>query len=339
MKKRVMSLIAMLITFSAIFLNLPMEAKAQGYHEYYPNIFYANAQSYPYTDGNGLGEGPVFNEISDAAYSNEIGVLNIIEPNAVNYVEIHGSGCEYPVKLTCNGITKDVSYYHDSGPMMGEETLTFNITASTHVTFNTTIHRTDNNHGFRINWIKLYNVTPSPLAAVVDVKPDVLNLRARCRRIKAYIELPEGYDVNNVNVLVVLLNGTVPADLTEPPVVGDYDGDTIPDIMVKFNRTQVTEYILSKSIVFGDVVLNLTGNLYDGTPFTGYDIERVSALVGDVDCNGKVNILDVTKAAGVYGAKEGGPDWNCNANFAKPWDIIDICDLVTIAAHYGEEIP
>ena len=115
----------------------------------------------------------------------------------------------------------------------------------------------------------------------VDLDPDTLNLRSRGRWITCYIELPEGYDVNDINVSTVMLDDTVPAELS-PTEVGDYDGDDIPDLMVKFDRVEVTSYILANVDMtelfekrFMTITLTITGYLDDGTPFEGSDTIRI----------------------------------------------------------------
>jgi hypothetical protein len=177
------------------------------------------------------------------------------------------------------------------------------------------------------------------LGAAVDMKPEALNLRSRGKWITAYIELPEGYNVADIDVSTILLNDTVPVDLDAPTAIGDYDEDGVADLMAKFNRTQVVEYMLSENIEFGNVTLTLTGKLYDDTQFEASSIIKVSALAGDANCDGKTNILDIVQAAASYGSKEGDPNWNPNANFASPYNRIDILDIVTIASHYGKTYP
>ena len=59
-------------------------------------------------------------------------------------------------------------------------------------------------------------------------------------------------------------------------------------------------------------------------------------MAGDVNCDGKVDIYDIIQAASSYSSREEEPNWNPNANFAPPWNEIDIIDLVTIAANYGK---
>ena len=180
--------------------------------------------------------------------------------------------------------------------------------------------------------------TPPFATATIDIAPDTLNLKSKGKWITAYIELPEGYNISDINVSTILLNDTVSAELS-PSAIGDYDNDSVPDLMVCFNRTEVIEYILAEAITFGNVTLTISGSLYDGIPFKGSFIIAVSDLAGDVNCDGKVDIYDIIQAASSYSSGEEEPNWNPNANFAPPWNEIDIIDLVTIAANYGKTHP
>jgi len=117
--------------------------------------------------------------------------------------------------------------------------------------------------------------------ATLDVDPTSLNLRSEGKWITAYIELPEGYDVNDLNVSTIMLNGTVLAELS-PIAIGDYDNDTIPDLMVKFNKTEDISYILANVNMtelieerFMTLALTITGKLYDRTPFQGSDTIKI----------------------------------------------------------------
>jgi len=178
-----------------------------------------------------------------------------------------------------------------------------------------------------------------PINASIYIDHNTLNLKGKGRWITAYIELPEGYDVANVHVYSIRLNDAIPADLEAPTEIGDYDNDTITDLMVKFNRTAVCEYITSLNIEFGNVTLAISGRGYNVTLFEGSSIIKVSSLLGDVNCDGIVDISDIIQAAASFDSKEGDPDWNPNANYAPPYNIIDIFDLVTIAIHYGQTYP
>jgi parallel beta-helix repeat protein len=112
-------------------------------------------------------------------------------------------------------------------------------------------------------------------ATTVDFDPDTLNLKSKGSVVTVYIELPEGYDVSQIDVSSIMLNGTVPA-LAKPTEIGDSDGDGIPDLMVKFDRAEVISYILANVNItklfeerYMTITLTITGCLNDGTPFQG----------------------------------------------------------------------
>ena len=172
----------------------------------------------------------------------------------------------------------------------------------------------------------------------VDIDPDTLNLKSKGNWATCYVELPEAYNVSDINVSTIMLNGTVPAE-PSPAAIGDHDNDAIPDLMVKFNRTAVVQYMISQGVEFVNVTVTVTGQLNDGTPFEGSDITRVSGLVGDANCDGKVNLIDIFLGAYAYGSHPGDARWNDNANFAQPWDVINLVDILKIACNYGKHYP
>jgi len=131
--------------------------------------------------------------------------------------------------------------------------------------------------------IKPWTPTPLVVNATIDIYPQSLNLmsKGRGRWITVYIELPENYNVADINVSTLMLNDIISAEL-RPTATGDYDNDTIPDLMVKFDRTEVISYILANVNMteliekrFITVTLTITGKLYNGTPFQGSDTIRI----------------------------------------------------------------
>jgi len=62
-------------------------------------------------------------------------------------------------------------------------------------------------------------------------------------------------------------------------------------------------------------------------------------MIGDVDGNGVIDILDLILVSTAYGSREGDPNWNPDADVASPWGVIDILDLVTISSKYGTTCP
>lgn len=68
----------------------------------------------------------------------------------------------------------------------------------------------------------------------------------------------------------------------------------------------------------------------------------VDSITGDVNLDGVVGIEDIVAAAGQYGLKPSDSDYYGEvvmyADVAPPYDgVVDILDLVTIIAHYGEK--
>jgi hypothetical protein len=107
-------------------------------------------------------------------------------------------------------------------------------------------------------------------ATTIDFDPDTLNLKSKGKWATMYIELPEGYDVSNIDISTVMLNKQVHAE-THPTDIGDYDNDGVVDLMVKFDRSAVQEILE----VGEEVEITVAGELIDGTPFEGSDNIRV----------------------------------------------------------------
>jgi hypothetical protein len=109
------------------------------------------------------------------------------------------------------------------------------------------------------------------VTATIDFNPDTLNLKSQGSVVTVYIyiELPPGYDVSQIDISSIKLNGTVPA-LDWPTEIGDYDGNGIPDLMVKFDRAAVQSVLT----VGEQVQITITGEV-GGIAFEGQDTIRV----------------------------------------------------------------
>lgn len=124
-------------------------------------------------------------------------------------------------------------------------------------------------------------ITSIVMPAFIDIDPDTLNLESNGEWLTAYIELPEGYDVSDINVSTINLIDSIPVDTTAPATIGDYDGDGISDLMVKFNRSAVIVYLGTEDVTEDETGTDyyeestITGELADGTPFEGSDTIRV----------------------------------------------------------------
>lgn len=144
----------------------------------------------------------------------------------------------------------------------------------------------DENNQDDYPFMELWSPVPPTINATVDIIPNVLNLRAKPKYVNAFIELPEGYSVSEIDAYSILMNGTISVNQDARTVIGDYDSDGIPDLRVKFNGTEVIEYILANINMtklieerFMIATLTITGYLNDGTPFQGSDTIRIMMLM------------------------------------------------------------
>jgi hypothetical protein len=119
-------------------------------------------------------------------------------------------------------------------------------------------------------------VLPPEIEAVVDLKPETINLKSKGRYVTAFIELPEGYSVEEIDRGSVVIS-EIDGDVIDPPLhtagpwqIGDYDRDGIPDLMVKFDRQE-----LISLLKVTDKSITVSGELADGTLFFGTDNSRV----------------------------------------------------------------
>jgi hypothetical protein len=177
----------------------------------------------------------------------------------------------------------------------------------------------------------------SARTTTIDVEPDPLNLKSKIQWMTVYIELPTGYDVADINVSSIMLNNTLLVDPHAPTQIGDYDDDSVPDLMVNFNRTSVSGFILSKGIMYGNVTLTITGKLDDETPFEGSDAIRVR-MPGDLSMDGLVDMRDMAIAARAFGSYPGRERWNPIADENED-NMVEVRDMVLIASYFGKTYP
>lgn len=114
------------------------------------------------------------------------------------------------------------------------------------------------------------------IMASFDLKPDTLNVNSNGKVVTGYIELPAGFDVASIDLSSVALKidgVSIPA-LAAPSAVGDYDGDGVLDLMVKFDAALV------KAQADEGIEAMTVSGMVSGIPFAGTDNVRVVAKGG-----------------------------------------------------------
>jgi len=98
----------------------------------------------------------------------------------------------------------------------------------------------------------------------------------------------------------------------------------------------------TNSFVYGNYTLWAYASPLPGEPNTTnntitWDIVKVT-IIGDVDRDFHVTILDVVKIASIYGSKQGDPNFNPNCDIDSDGKIT-ILDVVACTSHYGQKYP
>jgi hypothetical protein len=105
----------------------------------------------------------------------------------------------------------------------------------------------------------------------VDAADADADVAANGKWMTVYVELPPEYDPARVLVETVKINGEVPAERSPFANDEDFNGNGIPDLMFKFDRTA-----LSGVMTAGEAVeLTITGEVEDTTWFVTTDHVRV----------------------------------------------------------------
>jgi hypothetical protein len=168
----------------------------------------------------------------------------------------------------------------------------------------------------------------------MSLSPSCLILKSSKPYLNATIELPEGYAVENIDTATILLNDTFELVPAAPVTIGDLDNDTITDLTVSFNRTAISQYILSLGITKGNITLSVTGQLTDGAKFEGSSLVRVR-MPGDMNGDSLVELSDFFLAAEAFGSYSGHPRWNPVADENED-GIVEMMDFIIMSIHYGE---
>ena len=122
-----------------------------------------------------------------------------------------------------------------------------------------------------------HGVVPHEIGASANFDPDTLNLNSKGKWITAYIQLPEGYNPENIDASTILLNETIQPVLdpkydfvtNSSEYLVDHNNDGIIERMLKFDRATLASLIYQSVGMQSDVTLTITGKLRNGTQFEG----------------------------------------------------------------------
>jgi hypothetical protein len=163
---------------------------------------------------------------------------------------------------------------------------------------------------------------------------NVLNLgRKGVWNITAYIEMPD-YNLSDVDVDSIRMNETLLIDHEVPPRIDDYDSDLIDDLRVQFNRTEISEFVLSKNVLFGNVKLTITGQFHNGTSFLLSNIIEVK-MQGDINSDGTVNYQDAIAIGASFASKTGESNYDQGADENED-GYINFLDVILMGQNFGQ---
>jgi len=111
------------------------------------------------------------------------------------------------------------------------------------------------------------NITLNEVTAQINIDPDTLNLKDNGNYITCYIQLPDGYNVEDIDISSIKLEDTLTVE-----------HGNIQDgiLMVKFSRKDLIDYIKTLGLTYPEyVTLEVTGELAGGTTFCGSDTIKV----------------------------------------------------------------
>lgn len=188
-------------------------------------------------DSEGNHNGPLYNEQGEVT-AVEINIPNswcigpetdpqfvaIFDPeNTVYEIEVVGRGNAAPTHYVLS-----TTFYNETGFVLTSQNISNTIVEGRTHTFIAKICETGS---ILYEW------------ADIKINPHTLNLKSNGQWITTYIELTEGHDIEDIDVSTVMINNTIPVDQDAPITIGDYDLDGVPDLMVKFDRASIIEWL------------------------------------------------------------------------------------------------
>jgi len=153
-------------------------------------------------------------------------------------------------------------------------------------------------------------------------------------RIKVIVENLGGFNETfNLNTYADKDINIIGDEITiESQNIEDLPALTSKIIILSWNVTGFAKenYTISSKASVVSNEINITNNVY-------VDSTVLVTILGDLNGDGVVDILDIAMVAKAYGSYPGHPKWNPNADLDNS-NLIDIIDIAKAAKNYGKEI-
>lgn len=110
---------------------------------------------------------------------------------------------------------------------------------------------------------------PEFVQATINIEPKILYLKNKKEPISCYIELPQDYYIQDINLETLSLNEAISCEVSSAQI-GDYNNNGIADLTVKFVRQDLW-YVLERGEQVSVAISGKIGNKY----FRGTDVIKV----------------------------------------------------------------
>ncbi|HIH43863.1 MAG TPA: hypothetical protein HA257_01895, partial [Candidatus Methanoperedenaceae archaeon] len=189
--------------------------------------------------------------------------ITITSPESKDYLHSESILLNFSASDMLSGIGSIPAYLDGNNVTNGQTIDLRNLALGNHTLVVSAYDRAENSAGKSLTFI----VKPLPAIVDVNLNRNTLDKSSNPKKpIEVYIEV-QGYNVNAIDVATVTLNtanGSVPAQLS-PVEFGDYDRDSIPDLMVTFDRRAVNAIVYAGDNVTVTIRGRLSGAIFEGS--------------------------------------------------------------------------
>lgn len=115
------------------------------------------------------------------------------------------------------------------------------------------------------------------IETIVAAKPNKINLKGKGKWLKVFIELPEEYDVRDIDISTIMLNKMISCE-PRPYSIGDRDHNGVQELKVRFDRRKFLDS-LSLGELHDTLEIKVTGDV-NGEQFVGFSYVTLNIGIG-----------------------------------------------------------